>query len=316
MIRRPRLPRPSMVMLPSGVTLLNLFFGVFSLVAAARGDFGRAVLYVLIGAVCDGIDGRVARATRTGTRFGAELDSLVDAISFGLAPAMIMYFAVLHKEGWDWLFVFGFVACAVVRLARFNVEQAGRAKTHFHGLPSPAAGCTLASYYWFSQTPLYNETMIGEWPWHIVLRFVMVVLSFLMVSDFPYPAWPTFSLKTLRGALGLILFISLAIGLVFLPREFFFPVAMFYVLYGVVAAVVKGLLDRGSAADDTDESLSAEYAGEAAMAAAYAEDDTDDEADEAPADEPHPFRKRKRRRRRPRGGPPLTDRNSPPEPAE
>lgn len=120
-----------MVMLPSGVTLLNLFFGVFAIVAASRGDFGRAVLYVMIGALCDAVDGRVARATRTGTRFGEELDSLVDAISFGLAPAMIMYFAVLHKEGWDWLFVFGFIACAVLRLARFNVEQSGRPKTHF-----------------------------------------------------------------------------------------------------------------------------------------------------------------------------------------
>ncbi len=297
-----------MVMLPSGVTIANLFFGVFAIVAAARGDFGKAVLFVLIGAVLDGIDGRVARATRTGSQFGAELDSLVDAISFGLAPAMIMYFAVLHKEGWDWLFVFGFCACAVIRLARFNVEQAGRAKTHFHGLPSPAAGCTLASYYWFSQTPLYNETPIGEWPWHIVLRFVMAGLAFLMVSEVPYPAWPTFSLKTLRGALGLILFVSLALGLVFLPREFFFPVAMLYVLYGVVSAVVRGLLDRGASVYDED-----------AVADAYLAEDLDDDADEAedaPAVEPVPVRKKRRRRRRPRGGSPSPDRTSSPEPSE
>ncbi len=231
-------------MLPSGVTLASLFFGIFAIVAASRGDYSRAVLYVLIGAVCDALDGRVARATGTGSRFGAELDSLVDAISFGLAPAMIMYFAVLHKNGWDWLFVFGFTACAVVRLARFNVEQAGRPKTYFHGLPSPAAGGVLATYYWFSQTTLYTETLIAALPWHQLLRYLMAGLAFLMVSDVPYPALPTFSIRTVRGVIGLLLVIALAMGLIFLPREFFFPVGMLYVVYGIVAAAVHGLLER------------------------------------------------------------------------
>lgn len=304
-MQRPRLPRPSMVMLPSGVTLLNLFFGIFAIVAAARGDFGRAVLYVLIGAIADAIDGRVARATRTGTRFGEELDSLVDAISFGLAPAMIMYFAVLHKDGWDWLFVFGFTACAVIRLARFNVEQAGRAKTHFHGLPSPAAGGVLASYYWFSQTSLYTETAIGGLPWHILLRYLMAGLAFLMVSDVPYPAWPTFSLRTLRGVLGLLGFLALAVGLVFLPREFFFPVGIGYVVLGVASAVMNGLLDRGGrhdfppATDDADDDGPVESPA--------------DLADElAAGDEPYPSRRRRRRRRRGRGGP--SDQSPPQEP--
>ena len=232
--------------------------------------------------------------------------SLVDAISFGLAPAMIMYFAVLHKDGWDWLFVFGFTACAVIRLARFNVEQAGRAKTHFRGLPSPAAGGVLASYYWFSQTSLYTETAIGGLPWHILLRYLMALLAFLMVSDVPYPAWPTFSLRTLRGVIGLLGFLALAVGLVFLPREFFFPVGIGYVILGVATAVMNGLLDRGSRADfpqateapdDDDEPLAepAELADELAA-----------------GDEPYPSRRRRRRRRRGRGGP--HDQSPPQEP--
>lgn len=313
-MRTPRLPRPSIVMLPSGVTLLNLFFGIFALVAAARGDFGRAVLYVMIGALCDALDGRVARATSSGSRFGEELDALVDAISFGLAPAMIMYFAVLHKEGWDWLFVFGFTACAVIRLARFNVEQAGRPKTYFHGLPSPAAGGVLASYYWFSQTPLYNQTLIGDLPWHILLRYLMAALAFLMVSDVPYPAWPTFSLRSLRGILGLILFVALALGLIFLPREFFFPVGMLYVLYGLVAATVRGLLDRPSPIDYSAALTEAEAFTSEPETADEIEFATDD-PENAPADEVAQIR-RKRRRRRGRnrqGGPPNSPSTPPPE---
>ena len=258
-MRRPRLPRPSMVMLPNGFTLMSLFFGVYAIVLASRGDHARAVWYIIAASVCDAIDGRVARATHTGSKFGEELDSLVDAISFGFAPAMMMYFAVLRKDGLDWIFVFLFAACAVMRLARFNVEQAGRAKTHFHGLPSPVAGGVLATYFWFSQTPLYNETVIGDLPWHTMVLFLMAGLSFLMISNVPYPAMPTFSIKTLRGVLGLTVFIGLIFGLIFLPKDFFFPVGMLYVTWGVVASAVKGLLDRpqyaeGETAAD-DESL-------------------------------------------------------------
>ena len=146
--------------LPNGFTLGNLFCGIFAIVLSSRGKFDRAALFVIIGGIADAMDGRVARATNTGSKFGEELDSLVDAISFGLAPALIMYFAVLNQTNWQWLLVFIFTSCAVMRLARFNVEQAGRKKTHFHGLPSPAAGLTLATYWWFKETPLYNQAII------------------------------------------------------------------------------------------------------------------------------------------------------------
>src|SRR3954469_1401480 len=147
--------RRAVVFLPNGFTLANLFCGIYSIVLAARGNYYLAVWFVVIGGIANALDGRVARATGTGSRFGEELDSLVDAISFGLAPAMIMFFAVLNTQNWQWLLVFIFTSCAVMRLARFNVEQAGRKKTYFHGLPSPAAGMTLATFYWFSQTDLY-----------------------------------------------------------------------------------------------------------------------------------------------------------------
>jgi len=245
---RPAIGRPDVrrvvVLFPSGLTLANLFFGVFAIVTASRGDYTRAGWYVVAGGIADAFDGRVARATNTGGRFGEELDSLVDAITFGLAPAMIMYFAVLNREGWDWFWCFVFAACAVLRLARFNVEQAGTAKTYFQGLPSPAAGITLATYYWFSQSPLYAETNIANWPWHQMLRMVMAGLSFLMISNVPYPVIPNVGFRTRKGLIGLAVLIAFVAMLVFGKLEYFFPIAVLYVAFGLFRGVLLGLIER------------------------------------------------------------------------
>jgi CDP-diacylglycerol---serine O-phosphatidyltransferase len=249
-VERGRRMRRAVVILPNGFTLANLFLGVFAIVAASRGEFSTAGVYIVLGGVADALDGRVARATRTGSRFGEELDSLVDAITFGLAPGLIMYFAVLDQEGWDWLFVFLFAACAVIRLARFNVEQAGRAKRYFHGLPSPAAGMTLATYYWFSQTPLYTQTVIGELPWQVMLRYVMAGLAFLMISNVSYPAVPTIGYRSPREIAGTLLVVGTILGILFLPREFFFPALMLYVLYGVAKTALFGFLDWRASGDE------------------------------------------------------------------
>ena len=248
-VRRPVMRR-AVIYLPNGFTLFNLFCGIFAIVLAARLNFGKAALFVFLGGIADALDGRVARATGSGSRMGEELDSLVDAISFGFAPAMIMYFAVLNTENWEWLFVFMFTACAVLRLARFNVEQAGRAKTYFHGLPSPAAGLTLATYYWFSQTPLYNQAIIlftdnktlSELPWHHILPGLMGLLSALMVSNVPYPAVPTIGWRSLRQIGASLVLIAAIAGLIFLPRQFFFPALLAYVLYGALKWLVLGLI--------------------------------------------------------------------------
>lgn len=265
------LPRP-VVLLPNGFTLANLFFGVFAIVAASRGDYARAGTYVVLGGIADALDGRIARATNTGSRFGEELDSLVDAISFGLAPALIMYFAVLNQQGWDWIFCFLFTMCAVIRLARFNVEQAGRAKTHFHGLPSPAAGMTLATYYMFSQTPLYTQTMIADLPWHVMLRYIMVGLGFLMISNVSYAAMPMVGFRSIKHILGTLLVLGTIVGVIFLPSQFFFPALMAYIIYGLARTVFFGLLGR----------------------LPQGEFDLDDDGIDGPP-------RRRRRRRRPRG---------------
>lgn len=255
-MRRPTLPRPSLVMLPNGLTLGSLFFGIFAIVAASRGEHVRAGWYIIIAAFCDMFDGRIARATNTGSRFGEELDSLVDAISFGVAPAFMMYFAEFNHTGWDWIFIWLYVACAVMRLARFNIEQAGKSKTFFQGLPSPAAGGVLATYYWFSQTNLYQQTAIGDLPWQSILRFLMVTLAFLMISNVPYPAWPKFTLRNWYGVFGVLLFIAIIVAMFMLPKEFFFPLGVAYMLSGIVIAIVRGLLEMPSpfaSSDDEDD---------------------------------------------------------------
>lgn len=257
---RPTGMRRAVVLFPGGLTLGNLFFGIFAMISASRGEFGRAVLFIVCGGVCDMLDGRVARATNSGTEFGEQLDSLVDAISFGLAPAMITYFAVLTpqepgRDRWSWILVFFFCMCAVLRLARFNITQAGSKKSYFLGLPSPAAGGTLATYHWFAQTPLYRQTMIGDLPWHELVKYLMIGLSLLMISNVRYPAFPRTGLRDLRGILGSITVLTCLIGAIFLPREFFFPAGLTYVLVGLIGTILQSLSDRPDplSADDRSE---------------------------------------------------------------
>lgn len=281
------------VFFPSGLTLGNLFFGIFAIISASRGEFERAVLFVVLGGVCDAFDGRVARATKSGSRFGEELDSLVDAITFGLAPGLITYFAVLNREGWAWLFVFIFAACAVIRLARFNVTQAGGSKSHFQGLPSPAAGGTLATYHWFTQTELYNTTIIGDLPWHEGVKWVMLGLAILMISDVRYPAVPKIGFGTWKGRAGLLIVLATIFGVLFLPREFFFPAGMLYVLYGLVKTVLLGLWDRRE-----NGVVAEEYLSEAADEDSYPDGvPALAGAPAAPADEPQVVRRKRKRRR-------------------
>ncbi|HUF66306.1 MAG TPA: CDP-diacylglycerol--serine O-phosphatidyltransferase [Gemmatimonadaceae bacterium] len=286
---RRRRVRRAVVVLPNGFTLANLFLGVFAIVTASRGDFSTAGVYIVLGGIADALDGRIARATRTGSRFGEELDSLVDAITFGLAPALIMYFAVLNREGWDWVLVFLYSACAVIRLARFNVEQAGRAKRYFHGLPSPAAGMTLAPYYWFSQTNLYTQTMIGDLPWQVMLRYVMAGLAFLMISNVSYPAVPTVGYKSARELAGTGIVLGTILGILFLPREFFFPALMMYVLYGVAKTALFGFLGRHASGDHP-----------------VIDDDDQDDMDTVTV-ERGIARRRRRRRHRPERRPPTEE---------
>jgi CDP-diacylglycerol--serine O-phosphatidyltransferase len=239
---RPRL-QAGVIIIPSALTLGNLFFGVWAIVAASRGDFATAAWLIVLAGVADTLDGRVARITQTGSRFGGELDSLVDAISFGVAPAFVLYHLFLEDGSWGWVAAFFYIAGAVVRLARFNVEQAGHAKVAFHGLPSPAAGMTLATFYPFSQTELF-ATHLGTLPWPSIMIAMMLALSALMMSHLLYPVVPKFGFRNLKGILTLAWFVVVLIATFTIPSLFYFPVLLTYVAYGLVKAVVLGFFER------------------------------------------------------------------------
>jgi CDP-diacylglycerol--serine O-phosphatidyltransferase len=240
---RPRGMRRAIVILPSAFTSGNLFFGVWSIVESSRGNLELAAWFVIAAAVLDLLDGRVARMSRTGSAFGAELDSLVDVVSFGVAPALLLFYWQFHEREWAWLLSFIYVLAAAVRLARFNIVQAGQAKTYFIGLSSPISGIVLASSYPFTRTPFFIH-QFGFLPLSLVLVLLLIVLALLMVSQVPYPVLPHVGLRTWKGRAALAAHVLALAGALWFPEYFFFPAGLALIVYGLGRAVFLGLLDR------------------------------------------------------------------------
>ena len=189
------------------------------------------------------LDGAVARFTRTGSRFGAELDSLIDAISFGVAPGFIMFRLFFAETQWSWILSFVYVTAVALRLARFNIEQGGEAKRHFHGLPSPAAGMTLATFYPWSQTAFF-QAYLSDLPWERIIGVGMVLLGILMVSHVPYARVPKIGLRTRKGITNTVVVLGGMFMVLSVPRYFCFSLGLLYVTWGLVKVVLLGLLDR------------------------------------------------------------------------
>src|SRR2546425_1134823 len=238
--------RRVVIVVPSLFTLFNLFFGIWSMVLASRGEFYRAGWYIVFAGILDALDGRVARLSNTGTRFGAELDSLVDVVSFGVAPAFLIYQLEFASAGQaEWIFCYFYVMGAAIRLARFNLTQAGRAKHAFIGLPSPAAGMTLATFYPFTTTGLWQE-VARYLPRHHTMQLLVILLTILMVSNVRYATVPRAGLRTARGLLGLATILFILIFGILEHDAFLFPLGIAYMAYGVLRATILGFfLDVG-----------------------------------------------------------------------
>lgn len=175
---------------PNAITAAALCSGLTGIRFAIAGDFEKAVQAVILAGVLDGIDGRAARLLKAQTRFGAELDSLADSISFGVAPALIVYLWTLHAlPSLGWIAALAFAICCVLRLARFNarldmLDQPHKAAGFLTGVPAPlGAGLAfLPLYLWIATTrpEFANPAVVSLW---------MVLVAFLMISNIPTLAW-------------------------------------------------------------------------------------------------------------------------------
>lgn len=255
---RRRTMRQVVVVMPSAFTLGNLFFGFWAIVSAFNGNFRWAGWFIVFAGILDMLDGRVARLSGTGTRFGAELDSLVDVISFGVAPALLIYFLDFSSAGrFAWILCYIYVTAVALRLARFNVLSAGKPSTGwFTGLPSPSAGMTLAVYYPFSQTEWYRASVAAYLDLqHQGLVVLMLLLALLMVSNVKYPKFPPIGVRSAKGLFGLAVHLSILLGGIFAPEYFLFPLGLVYVTVGIARATVLGLMERPEPAPVEEERL-------------------------------------------------------------
>ena len=247
--------RQVVVVMPSAFTLGNLFFGFWSIVSAFNGNFRWAGWFIVFAGILDMLDGRVARLSGTGTRFGAELDSLVDVISFGVAPALLMYFLDFSNAGrFAWILCWIYVVAVALRLARFNVLSAGKPSTGwFTGLPSPSAGMTLAVYYPFSQTNWYRASLAYMDLQHEGLVVLMLLLAVLMVSNVKYPKFPPIGVRSVKGIFGLTVHLVILLGGLIAPEYFLFPLGLFYMTFGLARATILGLMERPEPVPVIDE---------------------------------------------------------------
>ena len=230
--RRPRSGRRrGMYLLPGLFTTGNLFFGFYAIIHATLGKPNHAALGIVLAAICDTLDGRVARLAHATSKFGAEYDSLADVVAFGVAPAVLAFAAgdlrVLGRPGW--MMVFVYTVCAALRLARFNVHPS-RYKGRFEGLPSPAAALMVAATVWF--TDFANQHLVHFRFPEAVVAIGVVSVGLLMVSTFPYRS---FKELDLRHSYGTLVFVVIALVLVALePRVTLFGIGVAYVISGPI----------------------------------------------------------------------------------
>jgi CDP-diacylglycerol--serine O-phosphatidyltransferase len=224
--------------LPSVLTTFGLFAGFYSIIASINGDFTLAAISIMVAMLWDTLDGRVARLTYTHSAFGAEYDSLADLVSFGLAPALLVYlwgFSGLGRFGW--LAAFVYLTCAALRLARFNTQVGSADKRYFQGLPSPAAAGVIASMIWLKiWTYAFFDSDVISIGYYLGAG-ITIVCGLLMVSNVRYYSFKELDAKkaSFRFLLGIVLSL---IVLLYKPNIVLFTGFFLYMLSGPFITVV------------------------------------------------------------------------------
>ena len=192
-------------LLPNLFTTAALFSGFYAMASAISGQYEKAAMLIFVSLVLDGLDGRVARMTNTQSDFGAEYDSMADMVSFGAAPAIVMYLWSLSTLGQAGLIAaFIHLAGGALRLARFNTQLGTQDKRYFQGLPSPAAAAILAGLVWVSEKYDYG---IDGLPWLVLL--ITIATGLLMVSNFRYYSFKDINF---RGKVPFVVMIGVMVG--------------------------------------------------------------------------------------------------------
>ena len=225
--------RKGIYILPNLFTTGSLFAGFYGMVATMNGDFRTAAIWILASAVFDGLDGKVARATGTTSKFGVEYDSLADLVAFGVAPGLLMYAWALKPFGrLGWLAAFLFVVCGALRLARFNVQVATVESKRFVGLPIPAAASMV------SATVLIFHYQGWVSYKRVAILALIYLLAFLMVSSFRYYSFKDPELVKRQPFAILVLTVLLLIIVAAAPAEMFFALFGCYTLSGPMAFIM------------------------------------------------------------------------------
>jgi len=225
-MNRPRLT-PSVI--PNLFTAINMFCGFLSILSASEGNFNYAAWLIFIAAIFDALDGLVARLTNSSSELGVELDSLSDIVSFGAAPSFLLYKTFFYSMN-----TWGIIISALpliaggFRLARFNIQLVGFSKSFFLGLPIPSSALTIASFV----LAFYNDGYLK--PISDFITPMILVLSFLMVSNIRYETLPKISLKSIKEKPFHFIFLIIAILLVvFMYKRGLFLVFVFMIVIGI-----------------------------------------------------------------------------------
>lgn len=226
--------RRGIYILPNLITAGSLFAGFYSMVATLNGNYALAAVWIFVAAICDGLDGKVARMTNTTSQFGVEFDSLADLVAFGVTPGLMMYAWALKPFGrLGWLAAFLFVVCGALRLARFNVQVATVESKRFVGLPIPAAACMVAStvllFTHFGWPSSYKK---------LAILVLIYLLAFLMVSSIKFYSFKDPELIKRQPFGFLVLAVVLLIIIAAEPAIMMFVIMLGYVLSGPVGWLV------------------------------------------------------------------------------
>ena len=228
-------PRKGVYLLPNMITTLSMFLGFLSMVWAVQGRFESACFAILLSAVMDGLDGKVARLTNTASEFGVQYDSLSDLVAFGIAPAMLMWqweLSALGRMGLAAAFLYA--ACGALRLARFNVSTAAVGKRFFIGLPIPAGGCTVVTFVFCAAH--FPAIMASALPY--MTLFLAIGVGVLMVSKVRYFSFKEYDFLRAHPIRSMLFFLLVLGTVISFPRVMGFVLCAVYIIGGVVYTFV------------------------------------------------------------------------------